>query len=108
VRIFARSTLRRYVASRVGYRDQAALGAALDAWFFVANRAAWKSSAELKSQFRSASIIASDRAVFNIKGNDYRLVASIDYEKGLLWIEWLGTHAEYDRIDARTVVYERP
>ena len=44
--------------------------------------------------------------VFNIKGNDYRLVVAIDYEKGIVWIKWIGTHAEYDGIDVRTVNYE--
>ena len=43
---------------------------------------------------------------FNIKGNDYRLVVAIDYEKGIVWIKWIGTHAEYDGIDVRTVNYE--
>ena len=44
--------------------------------------------------------------MFNIKGNDYRLVVAVDYEKGIVWIKWIGTHAEYDRIDVRTVAHE--
>lgn len=47
-----------------------------------------------------------ERVVFNVKGNDYRLVVAIDYEKGIVWIKWLGTHAEYDRIDVRAVAHE--
>jgi mRNA interferase HigB len=68
-------------------------------------RGNWKSPAELKEQFRSASIVSTDRVVFNIKGNDYRLVAAVDYTRGTIYIKWLGTHAEYDRIDVKTVEY---
>jgi len=54
----------------------------------------------------TASNVSSDRVVFNSKGNDYRLVVAIDYERGIVWIKWIGTHAEYDVIDVRTVSYE--
>ena len=64
------------------------------------------SSAELKEQVRSASIISAQRAVFNIKGNDYRLVVGINYRTQAIFIKWLGTHAEYDRIDVATVRHE--
>jgi mRNA interferase HigB len=107
MRIIARRTLREFVAARAGHKDQSALKAALDAWFDEVRRADWKSSAELKQRYRTSSILSSERVVFNIRGNEYRLIASIDYEKGILWIIWLGTHAEYDRIDAKGVRYER-
>jgi hypothetical protein len=55
---------------------------------------------------RRSGSSSSDRVVFNIQGNDYRLVVAIDYEKGIVWIKWIGTHAEYDGIDVRTVNYE--
>ena len=53
--------------------------------------------------YATASIVAADRVVFNIKGNSYRLVVAIDYEKGIVWIKWLGTHKDYDQIDAKEV-----
>jgi len=51
--------------------------------------------------------VTADRIVFNIKGNDYRLVTSVDFEKGIVWIKWIGTHREYDKIDVREVKYEK-
>jgi mRNA interferase HigB len=54
-----------------------------------------------------ASIVSADRIVFNIKGNDYRLVVAVDFAKGIVWIKWIGTHREYDRINMREVEYER-
>ena len=62
-------------------------------------------SVEVKKCYATASIVSSDRVVFNIKGNDNRLVASIDYWRQILFIKWVGAHREYDRIDARTVNY---
>lgn len=81
---------------------------ALEAWFAEARKAQWKSAADVKRLYATASIVSSDRVVFNIKGNDFRLVAAIDYEKGIVWIKWIGAHAEYDEIDVRMVTYERP
>jgi mRNA interferase HigB len=107
VRIIARRTLREYVDSRAGHRDQAALKAALDAWFDEVRRARWTSTADVKRLYASASIVSADRIVFNIKGNDYRLVAAVDCEKSIVWIKWIGTHVEYDRIDVRRVEHGR-
>lgn len=106
VRIIARSTLTRFIVKLEGHKDQRAVKAALDSWFQEAKRAAWKNSSEVKANYAHASIIGSDRAVFNIKGNAYRLVVAINYGRGTLFIKWLGTHKEYDAIDARTVQYE--
>ena len=103
MRIIARRTLREFVESRAGHRDQQALKAALDAWFAEARRANWKNTADVKRLYSSASIISRDRVVFNIRGNTYRLVVAVDFEKGIVWIKWLGTHCDYDRIDAREV-----
>ena len=49
------------------------------------------------------SIVSADRVVFNVKGNDYRLVAAVDFEKTIVWIKWIGTHRDYDKIDVREV-----
>src|SRR5919109_2276480 len=108
MRIIARRTLREFVESRAGHKDQAALKAALDAWFDEVRRAKWTSTADVKRLYASASIVTADRIIFNIKGNDYRLVVSVDFEKSIVWIKWLGTHAEYDNIDVKTVSYEKP
>jgi mRNA interferase HigB len=103
MRVIARRTLREFVASQAGHKDHAALKAAVDACFDEVRRANWRNSAEVKRQYASASIVTSDRIVFNIKGNDYRLVVAIDFEKQIVWIKWLGTHAEYDRINVKEV-----
>ncbi|MFZ0305682.1 MAG: type II toxin-antitoxin system HigB family toxin [Terracidiphilus sp.] len=79
----------------------------LDSWYAVASRAEWKNSAELKQQFSSASIVSSERVVFNIKGNDYRLVTAIDYAHSVMLVLWLGTHREYDEIDVTRVRHEK-
>lgn len=59
----------------------------------------------MKRLYASASIVSGDRVVLNIKGNDYRLVVAIDYEKSIVWIKWIGTHAECDKIDVGKVRY---
>src|SRR5690349_604681 len=107
MRIIARRTLREFVASRAGHRDQPALKAALDAWFDEARKAQWKSTADIKRLYATASIVTSDRIVFNIKGNSYRLVAAVDFEKSIVWIKWIGTHGDYDRIDVTKVQHEK-
>jgi mRNA interferase HigB len=87
VRIIARRTLREFVEGRRGYKDQAALKAALDARFDEARKARWSGMAQVKRRYATASIVSAERAVFNIKGNDYRLVAAIDFEKSIAWIK---------------------
>ena len=59
----------------------------------------------MKAYYGNASIVGADRVVFNIKGNDYRLVTAIDYRRGIVFIIWLGSHKDYDQIDGRTVQY---
>lgn len=105
VRVIARRTLTGFVESLRGQKGQRAVKAALDAWFHEVQRARWRNSAEVKQSYAMASIVSADRVVFNIKGNDYRLVAAIDYRRQITFIKWLGTHRGYDRIDARTVQY---
>ena len=105
VRIIARNTLVRFVEHLTGHKDYRAVKTALDAWFHEAKQAQWKKSADLKEYYRNASIVGADRVVFNIKGNDYRLVTAIDYRRGIVFIKWLGSDKEYDQIDVRTVQY---
>jgi mRNA interferase HigB len=103
MRIIARRTIREFVESRSGHKDQPALKAALDAWFEEVRKAKWSSTADVKRLYAAASVVSSDRIVFNIKGNTYRLVIAVDFEKGIVWIKWLGTHRDYDRIDVKEV-----
>ena len=107
MRIIARRTLREYVERRAGHWDELALTAALDAWFDEVRQASWANSADVKRHYASASIVSAERIVFNMKGIDYRLVVAVDFEKSIVWIKWIGTHAEYDRIDVREVEYDR-
>jgi mRNA interferase HigB len=105
MRVIARNTLTQFVATLAGHKDQAAVKSALDSWFYEVRRAAWKNPADVKFSYRTASVISSDRVVFNIKGNSYRLVAAVDYRRQIVFVKWLGSHVEYDKIDARTVRY---
>ena len=107
MRVIARRTLREFIASRAGHQDQPALRAALDAWYYEVRRVRWKNTADVKRHYATASVVGADRIVFNIKGNSYRLVVSIDFEKSIVWIKWIGTHRSYDRIDVKQVKYER-
>ena len=106
MRIIARRTLREFVESRAGHKDRPALKAALDAWFAEVKAARWASTADVKRLYATASIVSADRIVFNIKGNDYRLVVAVDFEKGIVWIKWIGTHRDYDRIDVTEVEHD--
>jgi mRNA interferase HigB len=106
MRIIARRTLREFVQSRSEHKDQFALKAALDAWFDEVRKARWSSTADVRRRYATASVVSAERIVFNIKGNDYRLVVAVDFEKGIVWIKWIGSHRDYDRIDVREVQHE--
>ncbi len=76
---------------------------ALKAWFEDAEAAAWKTPNDIKDAYRNASVVGSERVVFNIRGNHYRLVVAVDYEDAVVLVKWIGTHREYDTIDVETV-----
>jgi len=76
---------------------------ALKAWYKEAEHAEWKSPAEIKARYRSADILPGNRVVLNIKGNRYRLILKIHYNTGVVYIRFVGTHAEYDKIDAGSI-----
>ena len=97
MRIISRSTLRDF------WEKHADAETPLRVWFNEAKSATWKNFNQLKQQFGNASVVGNDRAVFNIKGNDYRLVVAIDYEKQIIWIRFIGTHKAYDKIDTKTI-----
>jgi mRNA interferase HigB len=76
---------------------------ALQTWFEDAIHAQWKTPQDIKLRYSSASFVAANRVVFNIKGNDYRLVVAVAYRFSALYIKFVGTHAEYDAVHAATV-----
>ena len=75
----------------------------LRSWFADASRASWKTPTDIKAAHRNASFLGSNRVVFNIKGNDYRLIVAIHYNRGMMYIRFVGTHTEYNSIDAGKV-----
>jgi len=107
MRIIARRTLREFVSTRAGQKDHAAVKGAIESWFDEVRKARWRNAADVKKLYATASIVTADRIVFNIKGNSYRLVAAVDFEKGIVWIKWIGTHRDYDQIDVAEVEYEK-
>lgn len=98
--------LTRFVETLAGHKDQRAVKAALESWFHEALAAVWRNQANVQKSYRNASIVSSDRVVFNIECNDCRLVAAIDYRRQIAFIKWIGSHSDYDKIDVRTVKYE--
>ncbi len=75
----------------------------LKAWFEEASKAAWTQPSDIKVQYRSASILKNRRMMFNIKGNEYRLVVAIAYRLQIVYVKFIGTHQQYDAIDAHTI-----
>jgi len=105
VRVIARGTLREFVETLKGTKNYAPVKSSLDAWFHEVEAAQWKNPAEVKAAYANASIVGNDRVVFNIKGNSFRLVVAVDYLRQVVFIKWVGSHADYDRIDAAKVNY---
>lgn len=76
---------------------------ALEEWYKKVSKFSWENLNELKEDFPSADYVGNNRVVFNIKGNDYRLIAIVIYVSHKLYIRWIGTHAEYDKIDVKNI-----
>jgi len=72
-------------------------------WFQEANSAQWTNPSDVKREYPSASFLKDNRIVFNIKGNTYRLIVRVNFEYQMIWIRFIGTHAEYDKIDANKI-----
>ncbi len=100
MRIIAKRTLRAFWESGAAYAD--AKGP-LEAWHALVSRADWSNPGDIKVQFRHASILKNGRVVFNIAGNKYRLVVWINYPYRVIYIRFVGTHRQYDRIDAESI-----
>ena len=107
MRIIARRALREFVETLSGHKDQPAVKAALDAWFGDVSKANWASAVDVKRRYATASIVSSEWIVFNIKGNSYRLVVAVDFEKSIVWIKWIGSHKAYDAIDVKEIEHGR-
>ena len=75
----------------------------LKAWYQIAKKAEWNTPQDVKDQYRNASILQDGRVVFNIKGNHYRLVVWINYDFFTIYIRFIGTHKEYDKIDVQKI-----
>ena len=96
-RIIAKSTLREFWEKHVDSEDY------LKTWYQTARTANWKSPKDIKKSYASASFLNDNRVVFNIKGNNYRLIVRINFHYQMMWIRFIGTHKEYDRIDANKI-----
>ncbi len=99
MRVIAKSTLFRFW-SQPEYSDSKG---SLQSWHDEANKANWKTPQDIKEQYRSASICGNNRVVFNIAGNKYRLIVEMQYRAGIAWVKFVGTHAQYDKINVENV-----
>jgi mRNA interferase HigB len=97
MRIYSKSTLRDF------WEKHADAEQPLKTWYAATKAAVWNSPAVVKQRYPDASILRNNRVVFNIKGNDYRLVAAVHYDIQRVFVRFVGTHKDYDRIDAETV-----
>lgn len=100
MRIIAKSRLRLFWESSSAYADAAV---AMTEWYRHMEKARYRTPQELKSELRTASILKGGRVVFNIAGNKYRVIVAIDYDRQLGYIRFVGTHAQYDQINAEIV-----
>ncbi len=94
MRIIAKSTLRAFY-EQPNYQDSKS---ALEAWHYEVSKAEWSNPNEIKSQYKSASIVGSNKVVFNICGNKYRLIVKINYLANIVFIKFIGTHKQYDKM----------
>jgi mRNA interferase HigB len=92
-----------YLADHAGHKGIKAARSQYEAWLDIVTRADWRNPEDVKASYPKASILKASRVVFNIKGNDYRLVARVQYQAGAVAIRFFGTHGEYDKMDAETV-----
>ncbi len=97
MRVIAKRTLRTFWTKHKDCEEQ------LKAWYKEAQEADWKSAKDVKREYSSASILPGNRVVYNIKGNHYRLVVRINYDYRIVWIRFIGTHTEYNNIDATKI-----
>jgi mRNA interferase HigB len=75
----------------------------LKAWYQDAKQATWRHPQDIRQTYATASIIANNRIVFNIRGNNYRLIVAVNYDFGIVYVRFIGTHREYDQVDAASI-----
>jgi mRNA interferase HigB len=97
MRVISRKTLREFWEQHPDARQP------LQAWYDDAKHAVWHSPADIKNVYRNASFLANNRVVFNIKGNNYRLIVAVQYTLGILYIRFVGTHRDYDKVNATKI-----
>jgi len=97
LRVIAKKILREFWEKHNDCEQQ------LKAWFQETSKAKWTTPNEIKSEYPSASIVGNDRIVFNIKGNTYRLIVKINFDYQMIWIRFVGTHTEYDKVNTKTI-----
>ncbi len=97
MRIISKKILREFWGKHSDSQQQ------LTSWFQETSKTEWKSPKAIKQEYPSASFLENNRVVFNIKGNKYRLIVRINYDYRMVWIRFIGTHAEYDKIDANKI-----
>tara|TARA_R110002051_G_scaffold127873_1_gene201478 strand:- start:2331 stop:2666 length:336 start_codon:yes stop_codon:yes gene_type:complete len=97
LRVIAKRTLRDFWGKHADFEEQ------LKSWYRETEKSEWKNINDLKNEYPSASILKDNRIVYNIKGNNYRLIVKFNFEYGICWIRFIGIHAEYDKIDANNI-----
>jgi mRNA interferase HigB len=97
MRIIARSTLAAF------WKEHPETEASLSHWLSVTKTSSWTSAAEVRSAFSKAKVLDGERVRFEVAGGDYRLIVAFDFKRSIAFVKFVGTHAEYDRIDALTV-----
>ena len=97
MRVISRKTLREFWEKHPDARQP------LQSWYADVKHAGWKKPADIKNIYRNASFLSNNRVVFNIKGNTYRVIIVVQYSYGMVYIRFVGTHTEYDRINAETI-----
>jgi mRNA interferase HigB len=97
LRILSKGTLKEFWTKHNDCEQQ------LKSWFYEVDKASWKNPKDIKKFYPSASFLANNLVVFNIKGNRYRLIVKVNYEYKIVWIRFIGTHAEYDKIDINNI-----
>lgn len=97
MRVLSRKSLRQFWDRHPDAREP------LQAWYADVKPANWKRPSDIKTTYQTASFISNNRIVFNIKGNKYRIIVVVEYRFGMVFIRFIGTHQEYDRINAETI-----
>jgi len=97
MRVLSRKTLREFWEKHPDARQP------LQTWYADVKHSIWKKPADIKNIYRNASFLSDNRVTFNIKGNNYRVIVVVQYNYGMVYIRFVGTHKEYDRIDAETI-----